>query len=102
MSGSAFLNSADGGPLSSDTITPKTSTLPFYGLSPIFAVGAPGNNPPVFDPAEVNRTVAENTAANQNVGNAVSATDEDDDPLEYSLGAPTGPPSTSSRLPARS
>ena len=85
-----ILDSADGGPLSSNASTPKTSTQPFYGLSPIFAVGAPGNNPPVFDPAAVNRTVAENTAANQNVGNAVSATDEDDDPLEYSLGGADG------------
>ena len=85
-----LLDNADGGPLSSNTSTLQANKRPFYGLSPIFAVGAPGNNPPVFDPAAVIREVAENTATNQNVGNAVSATDEDDDTLEYSLGGADG------------
>ena len=45
------------------------------------------NNAPVFDPAAVSRSVAENTAAGQNVGAAVTATDADTgDTLTYTLG----------------
>ena len=46
------------------------------------------NNPPVFsDGDSTTRSVAENTAANTNIGTAISATDEDtDDTLTYSLG----------------
>ena len=46
------------------------------------------NNPPLFtDGATTTRSVAENTAAGQNIGNAVTATDADtDDTLTYSLG----------------
>ena len=45
------------------------------------------NNAPVFDPAVVSRSVAENTADGQNVGAAVTATDADTgDTLAYTLG----------------
>ena len=45
------------------------------------------NNPPVFDPTAVSRSVAENTAAGENVGAAVTATDADTgDTLTYTLG----------------
>ena len=45
------------------------------------------NNPPVFaDGESTTRSVAENTASGQNIGSAVSATDDDsDDTLTYSL-----------------
>ena len=45
------------------------------------------NNAPVFDPAMPEREIAENTAAGQNVGAAVTATDADaGDTLGYTLG----------------
>ncbi len=45
------------------------------------------NDAPVFtEGASITRSVAENTAANQNIGNQVSATDQDGDTLTYSLG----------------
>ena len=45
------------------------------------------NNAPVFNPTAVSRSVAENTAADENVGAAVTATDADTgDTLTYSLG----------------
>ena len=45
------------------------------------------NVPPVFDPSMVARSVAENTAENQNVGQPVTATDANTgDTLTYSLG----------------
>ena len=44
------------------------------------------NNAPVFEPASVSRSIAENTAAGQNVGAAVTATDADNDTLSYTLG----------------
>ena len=48
---------------------------------------ASGNNAPVFSPAIVDRYIAENTAAGQNVGAAVTATDADaGDSLTYTLG----------------
>ena len=50
------------------------------------AVSAAGNNAPVFDPASVSRSIAENIAAGENVGAAVTATDADSDTLTYSLG----------------
>ncbi len=44
------------------------------------------NTAPVFtDGVNIIRTIAENTAANINIGSAVSATDADDDTLTYSL-----------------
>ena len=45
------------------------------------------NNAPVFaDGITTTRSVAENTAANTNIGSAVSATDTDNDTLTYTLG----------------
>ena len=44
------------------------------------------NDAPVFPEGPITRTVAENTAAGQNVGLPVEATDEDDDTLTYTLG----------------
>ena len=44
------------------------------------------NNAPVFSPATLDRSIAENTAAGRNVGAVVTATDADNDPLGYTLG----------------
>ena len=44
------------------------------------------NNAPVFSPATVDRSLAENTAAGRNVGDPVTATDADNDLLGYTLG----------------
>ena len=45
------------------------------------------NNAPVFSSSNVSRSIAENTAAGQNVGAAVTATDADaGDTLSYTLG----------------
>ena len=45
------------------------------------------NSPPVFPPGESReRSVAENTLAGEDVGDPVTATDDDDDTLTYSLG----------------
>ena len=47
----------------------------------------PTNNAPVFSSSNVSRSIAENTAAGQNVGTAVTATDADaGDTLGYTLG----------------
>ncbi len=45
----------------------------------------PGNAPVFSEGASATRTIAENTAAAQNIGNAVSATDADEDTLTYAL-----------------
>ena len=50
-----------------------------------FAVLAP-NSAPVFSSDTDTRSIAENTAAKQNIGAAVTATDADGDNLTYSLG----------------
>ena len=47
---------------------------------------APDNNAPVFNPSNVSRSIAENTAAGENVGAVVTATDADNDTLTYTLG----------------
>ena len=48
---------------------------------------APSNNAPVFSSSSVSREIAENTAAGQDVGAAVTATDADaGDTLSYTLG----------------
>ena len=45
------------------------------------------NNPPVFtDATNTTRTIAENTAANTNIGAPVTATDADNDVLTYTIG----------------
>ena len=81
----------------SDTgLSPGTTR--HYRVSAINAIGTSGtsntasatteaNNAPVFDPAAVSRALAENTAAGQGVGAAVTATDADTgDTLAYTLG----------------
>ena len=51
------------------------------------STSSPTNNAPVFNPTAVSRSVAENTAAGENVGAAVTATDADTgDTLTYTLG----------------
>ena len=44
------------------------------------------NEPPVFPGETDDRTIAENTAAGQDIGAPVAATDDDNDTLTYSLG----------------
>ena len=44
------------------------------------------NEPPEFDAGTATRTIAENTAADQDIGSPVTATDPDDYTLSYSLG----------------
>ncbi len=44
------------------------------------------NRAPVFADASTTRSIAENTAAAQNIGDAVTATDADDDTLTYGIG----------------
>ncbi|MYE87715.1 leucine-rich repeat protein, partial [Candidatus Poribacteria bacterium] len=62
----------------------KSSDLP---LTVIDAAGVVTNNTPVFTEGDsTTRTVAENTAAGQNIGTAISATDADGDTLTYTLG----------------
>ena len=46
----------------------------------------PENNAPAFAAATDTRSVAENTAAGENIGAPVTATDADDDTLTYTLG----------------
>ena len=50
------------------------------------AASGVANNAPVFSPATLDRSIAENTAAGRNVGAVVTATDADNDPLGYTLG----------------
>ena len=64
----------------------KELTGPMYGLSAVFQVGAVDtNNPPTFSAAIADRSVAENTAAGQDVGAVLTATDADSDTLTYTL-----------------
>ena len=87
-----------GGAASGD-VSPKAATgggvlrcglaLGLVALSAlVFAVPSEAqNNPPVFNPTAVTREFAENTAAGQNVGDPVTATDADtSDTLTYTLG----------------
>ncbi len=75
------------GPLSSDLSAASFETRPFYGLSELFAVAAPvvANNAPTFPSSTAARSVAENTAAGQDVGAVLTATDSDGDALTYTL-----------------
>ena len=62
----------------------KSSDLP---LTVIDAAGVVTNNDPMFTEGDsTTRAVAENTAAGQNIGTAVTATDADGDTLTYTLG----------------
>ena len=75
------------GPLDGDRSAPKASLNPLYGLSEVFQIAAAAamNSAPVFANASETRSVAENTAAGENVGAVVTATDANSDTLEYSL-----------------
>ena len=62
----------------------KSSDLP---LTVIDAAGVVTNSAPVFTEGDTaTRAVAENTAAGQNIGTAITATDADGDTLTYTLG----------------
>ena len=76
------------GPISSRTIQQPDEILPMYGLSQVLQVAAAVtvNTPPAFSPATAVRSLAENTAAGQNVGAALTATDADSHTLIYTLG----------------
>ena len=65
----------------------SSQTRPFYGLSELFAVAAAvvTNSAPTFPSSTAARSVAENTAAGQGVGGVLTATDDDSDPLTYTL-----------------
>ena len=54
--------------------------------APAGAADPPANRSPVFPSAAAERSVAENAPAGAAVGEPVAATDEDDDPLTYTLG----------------
>ena len=77
------------GPLNGNSqIASTVLTRPMYGLSAVFQVAAAvvvPNNPPAFSADTAARSVAENTAAGQNVGAALTATDADSDTLTYTL-----------------
>ena len=74
-------------PLNSAGTFFSSQTRPFYGLSELFAVAAAvaPNNAPTFPSSTAARSVAENTAAGQNVGAVLTATDSDSDTLTYTL-----------------
>ena len=82
-------SSASGhGPLNGQTNRSNFQDSPLYGLSEVFQVAAAvvvTNNPPTFSADTAARSVAENTAAGQNVGAALTATDADSDTLTYTL-----------------
>ena len=80
-------SAANRGPLSSDSVTDKTNNHPMYGLSEVFEVDAAvvTNSAPTFDSSTAARSVAENTAAGQNVGAVLTADDTDGDTLTYTL-----------------
>ena len=76
------------GPLFADALIESGFSRPLYGLSAVFQVAAAvvvPNNPPAFSADTAARSVAENTAAGQNVGAALTATDADSDTLTYTL-----------------
>ena len=60
---------------------------------PLEIISSPGNSAPVFtEGTNATRTIAENTSANVNIGNPVSATDADNDTLTYTLGGTDAAP----------
>ena len=71
-----------------DTVTPTIEPPPVTPVTPDPPDEVPENNAPTFtEGAITKRSVAENTAANTNIGTAVSATDSDSgDTLSYTLG----------------
>ena len=74
-------------PLNSSGTFFSSQTRPFYGLSELFAVAAAvvTNSAPTFPSSTAARSVAENTAAGQDVGGVLTATDSDGDTLTYTL-----------------
>ena len=77
--------SSDHGPLSGAILDPTTNR-PMYGLSAVFEVAAVvTNSDPTFSSSTADREVAENTAAGQNVGAVLTASDSDGDTLTYTL-----------------
>ena len=72
---------------------------PGEAVSPATASAVTGNVAPEFATATAERSVAENTAAGENIGAAVEATDADTgDNLTYTLVARTWRPSPSTRI----
>ena len=59
--------------------------LVFAVLGTALPAAAQSNNPPMFSAATADRSVAENTAAGENVGAILTATDADGDTLTYTL-----------------
>ena len=59
--------------------------LVFAVLGTALPAAAQSNNPPMFSAATADRSVAENTAAGENVGALLTATDADSDTLTYTL-----------------
>ena len=80
-------NTSSAGPIQGFQSTTNSNTRPMYGLSAVFQVAAAVviNNPPAFSANTAARSVAENTAAGQNVGAVLTATDADSDTLTYTL-----------------
>ena len=77
------------GPLAGDT-SPRSESKGVYALSGVFTVGAPvvvANNPPAFSDTTLTRSIAENSAADSNVGAVVPAATDTDvgDTLTYSM-----------------
>ena len=69
------------------TLSGSTWSNAASGISLRVAIKGYAKSPPVFNPTAVTRAFAENTAAGQNVGEPVSATDADTgDTLSYTLG----------------
>ena len=80
-------NSSDGenGPISNSTTgATLADNRPMYGLSAVFKVAA-ANSDPTFPMSTAARSVVENTAAGQNVGAVLTASDSDGDTLTYTL-----------------
>ena len=76
------------GPLSGRQAQHVDVQLPMYGLSEVLQVAADVliNIPPAFPSATAARSLAENTAAGQDVGAALTATDANSHTLTYTLG----------------
>ena len=73
------------GPLSGPIDVSRSNNRPMYGLSKVFEVAAAANSDPTFPMSTADREVAENTAAGQNVGAVLTASDSDGDTLTYTL-----------------
>ena len=85
--GAPNVSDSGDGPLGSTMSAFASGSRPFYGLSELFQVAAAvaPNTAPTFPSTTANRSVAENTAAGQNVGAVLTATDSDGDTLTYTL-----------------